>query len=273
MKNLPDNIAMSAISIFMQDRIGLVSVLQRKYNIGSDMYHPFDSEDVSKALYKLDIGSIMGGAISHGSGVTIKLNNQQASLDVSSTLAKGGVSGFFDIFSIGGSGGYSKSTSKFTSSKVEVVATFDHVLSVTTFLPGDWFNTPFLDMAISDNRSSWTPDKFPNWGTAFGPEGNMKRIIEELILVDGVTITTTSNACYNTDAQKEITTSTNAGVWPFFSAHVEGGTKTSASFNEQGQLTMTTNCPRGNPYILGASIRSIEEYLKSKNVKITEMAL
>jgi hypothetical protein len=268
-QNLPDNVATTAISVFNKDTHNIVNVASKKYYTNSDADHPFDPK--KDTLYNIKIDDIVGGAIAHGPKKEVHVDSKTSSSDVSTTWAKGGVSGFFDIFSLGGSGGYSKTTSKFTSSEVTIDATFQHVVTVQTFKPGDWYNSSFLNYAYK-GENAWSTGNPITWANTFGPDGNLQRIIEGLIIVDGIDIVMTSDATYSAEEQKEINAQAKGGVWPFFSVNASGGYSSKVSFNDQGKMTVKTSCTVGNPAIFGANVRAVSAYVSALALQASAMA-
>ncbi|PJG57644.1 hypothetical protein [Aeromonas cavernicola] len=267
-QNLPDNIATSAISIMNKDNNNIVNSASQKYYANSNVNQPFDPK--KDTLYKINITDIVGGAIAHGPTKSVHLDSNTSSSDVSTTWAKGGVSGFFDIFSLGGGGSYSKTTSKFTSSEVTIDATFQHVVTVETFKPGDWYNSGFLNYAYK-GENVWSTGNPLTWANTFGPNGDLVRIIEGLVVVDGIEITITSDASYSEEEQKEIRSQASGGIWPFFSANASGGYNSDVSFNDQGKMIVKTSSPVGNPAVFGANVRDISAYLSTQAVNVAAM--
>lgn len=261
-RELPNNVATTAITIFGKEVLNIVNMSREKYRNNSDASHPFTGK--KGPLYRNSIDDITGGAIASGPTKTIHVDSNTSSSDVSNTWAKGGVSGFFSIFALGGSGSYSKTTSKIASSQITIDATFKHVFTLQTFKPGDWFDSAFMNYARS-GENVWSVGNPMTWANTFGPDGNMKRIIEQLVIVDGIEIVMTSNAVYSTDEQMEITNQAKGGMWPFFFANSSGGQSSRVKFNDQGRMTVTTSCPTGRPAIFGANVREIKEYFKLKS--------
>ncbi|ENG3301094.1 hypothetical protein ABTX20_005372 [Salmonella enterica] len=257
---LPDNIATTAISVFNKDNHNIVNLASKKYYDNSDVSNPFAPNAKKPPLYNIRIDEIIGGAIAHGPRKEVHVNSKTSSSDVSSTWAKGGVSGFLGIFSLGGNRVSSKTTSKFASSEITIDATFQHVVTVQTFKPGSWYNSSFLNYA-SKGENVFSTGNPITWENTFGPDGTLQRIIEGLVIVDGIDIVMTSDATYTAEEQKEINAQTKGGVWPFFSVNASDSHSCRVSFNDQGRMTVRTSCPVGNPAIFGANVRNISLYI------------
>lgn len=269
-QNLPDNVATSAISIMNKDVHNVVNAASSKYYANSDADHPFDPK--KDTLYNIKIDDITGGLMAHGPTKSVHMDSKTSSSDVSTTWAKGGVSGFFDIFSLGGGGSYSSTTSKFTSSEVTIDATFQHVVTLETFKPGDWYSSAFLNYAYKGGDTAWSAGNPMTWASTFGPDGNLQRIIEGLVIVDGIDIVMTSDATYSSEEQTSIKTQAKGGIWPFFSASASGGHDSDVTFNDKGQMTVKTSLPAGNPVVFGANVRDISAYVTSQALKAAAIA-
>lgn len=252
-RNLPDHMATSAISVFSKDSHNIVNVASSKY---------YAERDAKYSLYNIKIDDIISGAIAHGPKKEIHVNSRTSSSDVSNTWARGGVSGFFSIFSLGGSGVSSNTTSKFTNSEITIDATFQHVVNVPTFKPGDWYNSSFLNYAYN-GENVWSVGNPVTRENTFGPDGNMQRFIEGLIIVDGIDIVMTSTATYTADEQKEINAQVRGGFWPFFATNASGGYNSRVTFSDQGRMMVKTSCPVGSPAIFGANVRALSEYFRT----------
>ncbi|MGF1735457.1 hypothetical protein [Photobacterium satsumensis] len=204
-------------------------------------------------------------ALAGGAQKSFTLDSQTTSSDVKHTWAGGNTSVFFDIFSFGGGGKYDKLTTKTTSAGVKIDANFQ---KVTTFTAGPlavndpndpilaefkaWYESAALAKAYTTKDNTvWNNQSSTTWDKAFGPEGFLQRLTSSLIVADGVTITMTSNASYDTSERTEIEAAAKAGIWPFFSVSGKGGTTTEVKFNDQGNFTITTKIALGNPQVLG----------------------
>jgi hypothetical protein len=180
-------------------------------------------------------------------------NSSTQSSDTSGTWAKAAAGGIWDFFSADGSGEWSKTQSKAASSQLVISLSFDHVLTFPA-APGSWYNSAALTAAFATrDNTMWRPGT-PNWNTTFGPTGNLQRFLTGLIVVDGINMSMTSSAEYDTSEQEEIRTHAEAGFFPFFSAETSGGYTSSLSFNSGGTMTVTAASPAGNPVVLGAVV-------------------
>jgi hypothetical protein len=193
------------------------------------------------------------------------MDSSTSSSDVKHTWANGSISFFYNIFSFGGGGSYDDLSVKTTSAGLKVDATFD---KVTTFAAGPyaqtdtdnpvfntykpWYYSAVLALAYTTKDNTvWNNQSSTTWVTAFGSKGFLQRMLTALVVADGVTITMTSSASYNSSEQQQITAAAKVGIWPFFSSSAQGGTTTTVTFDDSGSFTSTTTIPRGNPQVLG----------------------
>lgn len=204
-------------------------------------------------------------ALASGAAKSFTFDSLTQSSDVSHTWAKGGTNVFFDIFSFGGGANYDKLSSKATTAGVKMTASFT---KVTTFAAGPlaqadpnnpilsqyspWYNSAALAQAYTiNNNTVWNPQSPINWDAAFGSSGFLQRMASAIVVADGISITMTSSATYDSSEQQTITAAASAGIWPFFRANGSGGSQTTVTFNDKGQFTSNTTLALGNPQILG----------------------
>ncbi|HEY7769860.1 hypothetical protein, partial [Longimicrobium sp.] len=101
----------------------------------------------------------------------------------------------------------------------------------------------------------------PTWATTFGPNGNLQRVTSGLVIVDGITITITSNAAYSSSDQQEFQEASSGGFWPFYDSSQQSGWTSNVTFDDQGTLSATISSPGGNPQILGAMVTPMAQAL------------
>ncbi len=89
----------------------------------------------------------------------------------------------------------------------------------------------------------------------------MKRFCSALIVVDGITVNTTSTVNIASADHEQFTAAAQAGIFPFFKAQGSGGWSHDVSFQDDGGLTITSESPTGNPQILGAIVTPIKAVL------------
>ena len=193
-------------------------------------------------------------------------NTRQFSFDsstmnsnVSTSWTKGSNSGFFGLW--GGSTTTSSISQQFASSHVTVNASFAHVLNFAN-TPGLWYYSSAMGLAFANKTGNpWSPQSSINWDNTFGSNGNMQRFASNLVIGSGMTITITSDATYSTLDQQTITSSGHAGFWPFYSGGSSSSSTNTATFDEQGHMTITTTSIPGVPVVLGVNVLPVSQFV------------
>jgi hypothetical protein len=179
--------------------------------------------------------------------------------NVSSSWTGGSNSGFFGLW--GGSSSESNISKKFATSNVTVNASFDNVL-VYSNTPGVWYYSSAMGLAYANKTGNpWSPNSSINWENTFGSNGNMQRFSANLVIASGMSVTITSNASYSTSDQETITSSGSAGFWPFYCGSNGSSSTNTATFNKEGNLSITTSSLKGVPVVLGANVLSAGEFV------------
>lgn len=179
--------------------------------------------------------------------------------NVSSSWAGSSKSGFFGLW--GGSSSTSTLSEQFASSRIQVNASFEHIL-VLPNTPGAWYYSSAMGLAFANQTGNpWSGQSSINWNNTFGKDGNMQYFAANVIVASGMSITITSNAKYSSLDQQTITSSGSSGFWPFYSGD-SGSTSTNrVTFNEEGNMTITTSSIPGVPVVLGVNVLSAGEFV------------
>lgn len=186
-------------------------------------------------------------------------DSQTMDSNVASSWTKGGNSGFFGLW--GGSTTSSSISQQFASSRIRITATFDNVLTYAN-TPGQWYNSGAMGLAFANKTGNpWSPQSSINWDNTFGANGNMQRFAANLIIASGMNVTVISDATYSTLDQQTITSSGYAGFWPFYSSGSGSSSTNTATFNEQGQMTINMSSIKGVPVILGANVLPVSQFV------------
>lgn len=200
---------------------------------------------------------------------TVSVNSSTASSDISHTWAKAEASGFFDIFGGGGSTSYDQLTMAMSQAGISITASFGNLLTFTAAplakLSTDpilsqyqpWYSSAALNLAYQTPDNTVWNHTHPTWADTFGPTGNMLRTTSSLVIVDGITISMTSNVGFSSSQQTAFQAAASGGIWPFFEASASGGWSHDVSFDTAGNVTVKSTCPAGNPNILGAIVTPI----------------
>jgi hypothetical protein len=192
-------------------------------------------------------------AVTLAPSASFSFDSAMQSADTSSSWASE-VGRFWDFFEGGGSGDWSQAQAKAAASHVTVSVAIQHALTFPAE-PGGWHSSSTLASAYATRDDTlWKPAVTPNWNSTFGPSGNLRRFLTELVVIDGINATMTSAAGYSSSEEEEIKAAAEAGVFPFFFAEASGGASSSVSFDDDGTMTVTSAGPAGNPLVLGAVV-------------------
>ncbi len=213
-------------------------------------------------------------AVNQGQAKSVALDSATTSTDTTHSWAKVSASGLFDFFSAGGSGSWDKFTEELHSKGVDMKVEYASVAQVSggpyaKEAPNNpdladcvpWFNTAALKTAQANNNNKVWKHAAPTWDQTFGPNGNLKRLSTALIVVDGIKSTMTSKASVAKDSQESFKTAISGGFWPFFSISGEGGWEHDTTFNDDGTFTVTSECKKGNPTVLGVLVDDVDDVI------------
>lgn len=249
--NLDDARAGQAKTLFRQLRNGVVTLAVNAVNDPAYV----DTSGVPKFDVTIDD---LRAALTHAPAQRVTFDSATASKDGSHTWAHGEVSGSYEFFRANAGGQFDQINSKTSGARVTVEVSFDRYLSFAA-RPSLWFSSAALNLAYANRDNTvWPAGQHPDWNDTFGEHGNLRRFAAELVVVDGLTATITSEATYASDERRLIEASASAGVWPFFSASGEGGHSTAVTFDDAGRMTVTVTTPKGNPAVLGVNVLPID---------------
>ena len=229
-----------------------------------------------RKVYTVTIDQLLT-AIRSAPSAVVALDSTTASSNVQNTWAKGSVQAKYNFFSAGGSASYDSMTISISNAGLVVKASFDHLLSfpgaplaqpstdpiLSRYQP--WYSSAALNLAYTHNDNVVWANTPPSWSDTFGPDGNMLRAATSLVVVDGININMTSKVGFSNAQQTEFKTAVKGGFWPFFQAEASGGWSSSAAFDDQGNFTVTSKLPAGNPNVLGVTVTPIGKFLGGTN--------
>jgi hypothetical protein len=200
-----------------------------------------------------------------GSVPSISFDSSTASSDVTHTWTQGNSGAFFGIFGSNDSSS-SQLTQVFTSARVTGAISFQKLITFVADPPGQpngWYSSAALGQAhaASGGGAPWRSGANPSWASTFGPSGNMRYFLSGLIVADGISVTITSYASYNSAQQTEITQRSSAGFWPFYWGSGSSTYTNTVTFNASSNLVYTMSSQPGNPLIVGAFVLPSSQYL------------
>lgn len=192
-----------------------------------------------------------------GTRLDINFDSGQVESTLSQTQISAAASGFYDIFSAGGSGSFDQLNTKAASSGFTIKGYINKYKTVAV-QRGGWFTSNEYTRAYnapSDN-TIWDPQgNSGNWASFFGqPSGGLARRVSQLLLVTDYKITVTSQATYSQEDYKKITSQASFGIWPFFSASGSYSHTTDSKINSNSQLETTFTLNNGLVQIWGVNV-------------------
>ena len=81
-------------------------------------------------------------------------------------------------------------------------------------------------------------------------------------MVDGISQTVRSNVSYTADEQTYAHSESHEGYgcWPYYVSNDSSSTTTTnTTFDDQGQMSVETSSPLGNPIVIGVLVSAIED--------------
>ncbi|MDB2439036.1 hypothetical protein N9W89_10000 [Hellea sp.] len=260
---LAPNQATKVIALIKKAQTSPLSMAIDQYNDKSNKMQFFDSagQPYSLRKYSIDIQNVTAAlnrsSINGKGGVTIDFDSSTMDTSLSSSSATGSASGFFDIFSGGAGGNFTKTNQTAASSKFTVKGTIGQNATIST-QPVGWFDSSEFNRAYSGKTDAaiWDPQaNAGDWDSFFDKNtGSLARHVSQLIFVSDYDITVTSHASYSTSDFTQIQANATFGVWPFFSATANTTHTTSFTHNQDGSLSTRHVLPKNVPQIWGVNV-------------------
>ncbi len=119
---------------------------------------------------------------------------------------------------------------------------------------GGWFTQGFFTDQYK-NPSKWTGGK-DSWNKVFGPQGSAQNISNQVLLVKGYTITTTSHASYSESDFQLIKHSKETNVWPFYTSSSNSIATQSHTYNHDKSISTTIHANSSSLQIFGMGVIS-----------------
>ncbi len=182
-----------------------------------------------------------------------QIHHQFSPTSAQHTLSKGGEISpcFFGIWS--GSWPTAPIHIKFAQSQLTITLDIAH-LTVQSSIPGEWYNSSLLNLALSTKSSPPWPAGKNLWENYFGTDGTLQKIISNIVVVSDIHISILSDAVFTESEQKVIMENVKKGVWPFYyqsNSHITN----KATFTDN-KLQLTTESHFGVPLILAINTHS-----------------
>lgn len=197
-------------------------------------------------------------AINTGASAAIDFNSSTADTSSNGTTVSGSASGFYDIFSGGAGGSFTKLSQMAASSDFVIKGSIGKYATVPANA-GGWYDGSMVSRAwnAKNNNTIWDPNSnMGNWDSFFSVTGSLARRASQLLLVSGYDLTVTSTATYSESDFTQIKTEASFGVWPFFSASASATHTQTYTHNEDGTLSVRYQLNEGLIAIWGATIQS-----------------
>jgi hypothetical protein len=219
-------------------------------------YQKFVRSDGTSFSLPVYTGNIQNAQAATFGTLQIDFDSDTQASSLSSTQISAAASGFYDIFSAGGSFDFSQLNTKAASSKFTIKGSVQFATLQTQ--AGGWYNGGVEVSRAYNNQGNsqvWDPGASAgNWQTFFGSNGILARYVNNLILVTNYNLTVTSAASYSQSDLQTIKAHARLGIWPFFSADASTSIANGATLNSQSQLTFTLSLPQGQIQIWGVTV-------------------
>lgn len=189
--------------------------------------------------------------VAAGSSAKISFDSATANSDISTSWAAstsyGGV-GFWGTSSSSVSQSLNATAS---ASRITVEISLDKYAYLAV-RAGGWFTQGFFTNQYQ-NPGAWTGGQAA-WDKVFGSSGSCQNISNQVLLVNGYTITTTSYAAYSESDFNSIQTSSETNVWPFYTSSSSSSATQSHTYNSDQSISTTITQKPGTLQILGMGV-------------------
>ncbi|MDR6564647.1 MULTISPECIES: hypothetical protein [unclassified Arcicella] len=189
--------------------------------------------------------------VNAGSSATIYFDSATANSDISSSWAKSTSSAGVGFWGTSSSSVSTELNEKASSSRITVTITLNKYAYLQV-RAGGWFTQGFFTDQYK-NPSKWTGGQ-DAWDQVFGPSGSCQNVSNQVLLVNGYTITTTSYASYSEYDFQQIQKSSQTNVWPFYTSSSNSIATQSHSYNADQTITTTIGCNPGSLQIFGMGV-------------------
>lgn len=203
--------------------------------------------------------------VENGSSATIVFDSATASSDLNGSWANSTSAAGVGFWGTSSSSVSESLNAQASSSRITVTITFNKYAYLQV-RPGGWFSQGFFTNQYK-NPSQWTGGQNA-WNKVFGPSGSAQNISNQVLLVKGYTIQTTSYASYSESDFSLVQKSSETNVWPFYTSSSSSLATQSHTYNQDKSITTTVHCSPHSLQIFGMGVIETAEAMGAKGSKV-----
>jgi hypothetical protein len=189
--------------------------------------------------------------VNKGSSASIFFDSATANSNIDTSWAKSTGSAGVGFWGTSSSSVSVELNKKASSSRITVKISLDKYAYLQV-RAGGWFTQGFFTNQYQD-PTKWVGGQ-ADWDKVFGPKGSCQNIANQVLLVNGYTITTTSFATYSESEFKQIQTSHDTNVWPFYTKSSNSVVTQTYTHDSSGHIITTSTCKPGSLQVLGMGV-------------------
>ena len=186
-----------------------------------------------------------------GSSATVTFDSSTANSDISTSWAGSSSAAGVGFWGKSSSSVSQSLNARASSSRITVQITFDK-FAYLKVRAGGWFTQGFFTDQYK-NPSKWVAGQ-EGWDKVFGDKGSCQNVANQVLLVNGYSIVTTSHTSYSQEDFQMIKNSSSTNVWPFYTSSSSSQATQSHSYNSDKTITTTTVCKPGSLQIFGVGV-------------------
>ncbi|MEE9385200.1 MAG: hypothetical protein V3V08_17485 [Nannocystaceae bacterium] len=189
--------------------------------------------------------------VANGSSAQISFDSATASSDINSSWAQSASSAGVGFWGTSSSSVSQTLNQKASSSRITVDIAIDK-FAYLQVRAGGWFSQGFFANQYK-NPSMWKGGQ-QAWDKVFGSNGTAQNISNQVLLVNGYQITTTSHASYSQSDYSAIAKSKSTNVWPFYTSSSHSSATQSHTFNQNKSITTVVSSKPGSLQLFGMGV-------------------
>ncbi|MDA7425636.1 hypothetical protein [Thalassococcus lentus] len=201
--------------------------------------------------------------VNAGSSATFSFDSETSDTNISDSWADSSSSAGVGFWGTSSSSVSTELNSMASSSRITVEGNFNKFAYLNT-RPGGWFTQGFFTNQYQ-KPSDWKEGQ-TDWDKVFGPNGSAQRIANQILLVDGYTITVRSYASYSESQYSEVQKSSETNVWPFYTSSSHSTAVQSHHYNDDKSITTTITQAPGSLQIFGVGVLPTSEAIQGDSV-------